>query len=286
VRITTWLLLGVIGLTAASQPATSSPSVAKATAQSKATADRDWLIQRYESAPVARGPDPQTLAPIVRGLRTRPQEKLGWWQRLQQWLHRLAQPREQQAPGWFARLISALLHTPRWVRRWLLYGGVVVTVVLSALLIWREARIAWAQSRRARGRGDLAIAQPRRADKPLSLSDVDAAPASEQSIWLLRLLIQTLLARGLLRVERGLTHGELIAQSALSDLTQRQYFARLARLAERRRYADERADERAADPELAARERQQTLDEGRQLYRQLAGQLTGQRAAQPAGPVS
>jgi hypothetical protein len=141
-----------------------------------------------------------------------------------------------------------------------------VILVLAVVLIWREVRIVWADVRRAGKRGGSTVAGARVTAAPVTLGDVDAAPARDRPVWLLRLLVQTLVAKGRISGERGLTHGELIVRAAFSNESQRQRFAGIARLAEQRRYAaDDMFDrERARDGIETA------LVEGRELYVQLA----------------
>jgi hypothetical protein len=268
--------MGVIGLAVSGMPA--SPAEVPLLQQAidacrrqlattvEPCADLEWLLQRYRTPPSADSPDPQRLVAIERDLRAGPQEKPSAWQRLIQWLRQIQTPPEQQGPGWVAKLVSLLRRMPHWLEQWIVYASMAVILALAVVLIWREGRIVWADVRRARRRGRSTVAGARVTAAPLTLGDVDAAPARDRPVWLLRLLVQTLVAKGRISGERALTHGELITRAAFSNESQRQRFARIARLAEQRRYAaDDMFDrERARDGIEAA------LVEGRQLYVQLA----------------
>jgi hypothetical protein len=225
-----------------------------------------WLMQRYASREQSTGPDAGSLADIVHQLRV-VQTKPSWWDRFLAWLRHLLEPTQNAAPSWLERLLTALSRAPQWLWTAIRYIGTVVIVLMIAVMVWREVRIAREASRRAqpRERGQaLALGQRKAA---VSLADLDAAPLTDRPVLLLRLLVQSLLASGRLSNDRSLTHGELIARGRFDDDEQQRRFARVSRLAERRIYGSLSPEAgQAGHPEL-----DQAVADGRQLYAQLSG---------------
>ncbi len=230
--------------------------------------DIQWLLRRYSQPPPGDAPDPQALAPVLADLHPAAAEPQSWWSRFLSWLrHRLNTGPSSNA-GWAQVLIDALRHTPRWVGKAIFYVGLAAISALVLVLLGREARILWLDSRHA-GRSRRHVQAARAAlAPPLTLQDIDSAPVRDRPLLLLRLLVQVLVNRQMLAGERALTHGELITRAGFGDAAQRARFARVVQLAEARQFAAESLFARLhPDSAIGA-----ALDDGLVLYRQLAEQ--------------
>ncbi len=238
------------------------PSMARAESP-----DIQWLQHRYAQPPPGDAPDPQALAPVLADLHPAAAEPQSWWSRFLHWLRRRMNAEPSSNPGWAKSLIDVLRRMPRWVGKAIFYVGLAAASALVLVLLWREARILWLDSRHA-GRTRRGAQSARSAQtSPLpNLQDIDSAPVRDRPLLLLRLLVQVLVNRRMLAGERALTHSELIARAVFVDAAQRARFARVVRLAEARQFATESLFGRLhPDSALGA-----ALDDGRALYRQLA----------------
>lgn len=229
--------------------------------------DLAGLMQRYQTAPAGAGPDPAALTAIANSLRA-PQTHRSWWQRFADWLrHQLLRPTGSSSDGWLRRLLSAIPSVPAVALRLLFYLALTAVLLLAALIVWRELKIAGI------GRRMPGTSQRRRTlDLPVSmvgslkLADLDAASPSDRPLILSRLLVQALADAGRIQRERSLTYRELAQQGAFDSSEQQQQFARVSWLAEQRLYGPAQSSQAAgATPEV-----EQTVLDGRRLYARLA----------------
>lgn len=230
-------------------------------------ADLQWLQQRYSQPAPSDGPDPQALAPVLATLHPAAAESQSWWSRFLNWVRHRFSAKPSATPGWTQVLIDALRHTPRWAGKAILYTGLAVVCGLVLVLLWREARMLWLDSRHAKRTRRDATADPLApAPRLTTLPDIDAAPLRDRPVLLMRLLVQLLVTRRMLPDERALTHGELVKRAGFADAGQRARFAQVVRLAEARQFA--------ADGLFGRLHPDSTIDallaDGRALYRQLA----------------
>ncbi|HEX4377181.1 MAG TPA: hypothetical protein VHZ99_08520 [Steroidobacteraceae bacterium] len=230
-------------------------------------ADLQWLQQRYSQPAPSDGPDPQALAPVLATLHPAVAESQSWWSRLLNWVRHRFSAKPSATPGWTQVLIDALRHTPRWAGKAILYTGLAVVGGLVLVLLWREARILWLDSRHAkRTRRDATADALAPAPRLTTVQDIDAAPLRDRPLLLMRLLVQLLVTRRMLPDERALTHGELVKRAGFADAGQRARFAQVVRLAEARQFAADSLFGRLhPDSTIDA-----LLEDGRALYRQLA----------------
>jgi hypothetical protein len=195
-------------------------------------------VRRYQAGASSAAPALDRLPRALQSLQTPgAAAHLSWLQRLEHWLEGLLAPAASSSDLDLMQLLSHL-SIPRLLQRLLLYLTVAAVLATAAWIVISELKAAGVLSRRSGERAP----SPRTAgaaaatSAELRFEDLQRAPTSEASVWLLRLLVLALCRSGRLSKERTLTYRELTTQSLFDDPAQRARFARLAVLAEQQRY--------------------------------------------------
>jgi hypothetical protein len=190
------------------------------------------LAVRYSDSKPQRSLDEGVLRGILGSFKTQQQPPHSWWQALQGWFRRWLAHSNSSLAGWLNRFwdrwLSHVEVSPSLLKVFA-YGLTVLVVVAAIVVIIRELNAA-GLARRLGG-----VTRTRAARRGASLSSgsgAEFAPAASGVAGLLRALVQKLLQSGRLKVERSLTHRELIARSAFDSEAQRSAFAGVARTAE------------------------------------------------------
>ncbi|MGH8144342.1 MAG: hypothetical protein ACREU2_17745 [Steroidobacteraceae bacterium] len=227
------------------------------------------LVQRYRAGPPSAAPALAALPGVLRRLREPPTAH-SWWQDFKARLRRLLMQQGAAGSDWLARLLPML---PQTVLRAILYGTAASVVALAVWIILRELKALGSPFRGRQRRGGAAalLASDRAAAaRLLSLRDVEAAPMTERSIVLVRLLVQALRQAGKLVGDHTLTYRELGEHGSFDTLEQRGRFVRLALLAERDRYGM---------GAMAAEQWQTVSSEGRALHAEILAAAPGTGSA-------
>ncbi|MGH8206225.1 MAG: hypothetical protein ACRETK_05555 [Steroidobacteraceae bacterium] len=226
------------------------------------------LVQRYRAGPPSAAPALAALPGVLRRLREPPTAH-SWWQDFKARLRRLLMQQGAAGSDWLARLLPML---PQTVLRAILYGTAASVVALAVWIILRELKALGSPFRGRQRRGGAApLASDRAAAaRLLSLRDVEAAPMTERSIVLVRLLVQALRQAGKLVGDHTLTYRELGEHGSFDTLEQRGRFVRLALLAERDRYGV---------GAMAAEQWQTVSSEGRALHAEILAAAPGTGSA-------
>jgi hypothetical protein len=223
------------------------------------------LTQRYQAGPRSAAPTLAALPDVLRRLRE-PLRPHSWWQNFKARLRQLLLQQGTAGTDWVARLVALI---PLAVQRALLYATMAALVALAVWIVLRELKVAGPLlRRRERGGGapPASASEVAAAACLLSLSYVEAAPLTERSILLVRVLVQALRQVGKLAGDRALTYRELGEHGSFDTLEQRGRFARLAQLAERDRYGM---------GAMAADQWQMVLSEGRALHAEILAAAAG-----------
>lgn len=199
--------------------------------------DLRGLVHRYLDTPAQVAPDAGAIRAVLDQLaREQVQTPRSWRAAFMEWLRSWFANRDAGSSGWLDRLLERLALSIDVVKA-LTYGLLALVVVAAVVLVVRELRAAGLLSRRGgfAPRSDAAAMPGTGASAP-DIVDLDAVALRDQPAVLLRLLVARLLANGQLRVERSLTHRELVTHSAFADAESRTRFLRVAQLAERALY--------------------------------------------------
>lgn len=225
----------------------------------EALRDLGLLADRYTDAPVRAVPDAGAMRAILDQLASEQvAPEPSWWSmlldRLKSWLARQA----SGSSGWLERTLEQLARSADLITA-LTYVLVALVIAAAAWIIVNEVRVAGALSRRREAGASRAVPASSSMAQP-DISDLDALALRDQPAMLLRLLVARLMARGLLRAERNLTHRELVSHNTIAVPQQRTCFARVTQFAERQVYGHGEPDESQLGPVVA---------DGRELLRQL-----------------
>jgi hypothetical protein len=197
----------------------------------------ELVRQADDGKPMRAAPSPEKLAPVLAELGERGREGATRWERFKRWLEeKLAKRKDDDT--------SAL---EKWSRQWktsegiaqaITYIGYAMVGVLVLFVIWSELRAAGliGGTRRATARAQAA-AQWRR---PLTLTDVAAAPLTDRPGMLLRLLGEALTRAERLPMANGLTAAAIVRRAKLDSESERAELARVAATADAVRYGSNR----------------------------------------------
>ena len=226
----------------------------------RALRDLVALEQRYRQTP-SPAPDPAALPAILEQLASEQIETdRTWWDAVKDWLRSWFAAQDPASGSWLDDFLERLAQSRHLIQvfTYVLLG---IVVVAALAFIVNELRVAGVLARRSPprppGEAIHATQAPRRTE---AIDDLDAAPPADQPAILLRLLVAHLVARGILRAERSLTHHELVTRATLPDVASQERFTRVARLAERILYGHGAPDAALARAVIA---------EGRSLLLQL-----------------
>ena len=175
-------------------------------------------------------------------------ERPSWWERIKAWIRHWLESADRNPPAW-------LRYVPHWkiggaLARLAVYGMVTVLLVTVAVIVFVELRAAGVLGKRTRRRSaarDVAGETRSKDLRGLGIEELDAVPAHERPVRLLRLLVEALMRSRRLDHDRDLTCRELIAQARFDDERQRNAFSHIALLAERVLYGPERAPAQIPD---------------------------------------
>ena len=191
--------------------------------------DLTAIAHRYASASSRIAPRTQSLADVLRGLKSQNSGAKSWWDRAKDWWHDWLARSDSALAKWL-REISNHVSVTQGVLRTLAYGLTAAIALVALLLGAREYR-SWIRRRHEQRRG---LTAPADAGQRVAHLHAPATPSSAEDHLsrLLRALVLRLLATGRLQADRSLTHRELQLLSTLDDEEQRGAFARVTQVAE------------------------------------------------------
>lgn len=224
------------------------------------------LVDHFAGAPAVAAPDPAALAAAMQSLQVHDTPQ-SWWERFKSWLRSWFRSPETRSAdnGWLQRLL-ARIQLPPLLARLVGYLAIALLLGLSLWIVLRELKVAGVLQRQparepgTAAKGPLAPA----AAIPLDPAQLQSLPLWQQPAALLGMLVVTLQRSGRLKLERALTHRELVERARLDEGAQRLRFERVAQLAERQLYGAPQAA--GAGDETALR---RALAEGLSLRQQL-----------------
>lgn len=182
------------------------------------------LYQSYRKGPTAPPLDRGTLADALAGLERPSAEVLSLWERVWRWVRGWWGDRERPEVDWLRGFSLSEL-----TLQLMFYGSVALIVILALAVVFAELRaVVW--THRKRPAASWEDAGPGAAPA-LTLDTVRAAALPEQPGLLLRLLLEQLRARGMLRIAPGSTHRDITA--AAGAMAGGQDLATLCHAAER-----------------------------------------------------
>lgn len=180
------------------------------------------------------GPDVAALPGILDTLnRPHGEELQSWWQSLKSWLKQWLAQSDSSLANWLNHLLdrwSAHADLSEKYLNVITYGLTALVAIAAIIVIVRELKAAGI-GRRARKQPPATSAAAAGLATQFDVSPAHASVADGLA-ELLRALVMRLLQTGRLKVERSLTHRELIARSEFADDEQRSVFADVAHGAE------------------------------------------------------
>lgn len=214
------------------------------------------LVTTYDAMPARALPDTQALQGILKTLNREPGGAgRSWWDRFTSWLRDWLEHSNSLVAVWLRKLFEGA-SVSHGVLKLLGYGLASLLAVAAVIAVVLEIKAS-----RGPHRPKFAeAARPAAAPETAMVANWVPPSAADELSNLLRRLVQRLLQTGRLKVERSLTHRELIARSQLDDDTQRRVFAVVAAAAESALYGPQRGI-----PQLPP----EVLEQGRQLLQQL-----------------
>jgi hypothetical protein len=197
---------------------------------------RSLITRELQTRPGAQTPQVATLQPILRQLDL-PSEDQAAWSRFNEWLREVFTPREQDTHGgWLARLLGAVSLSDA-VARLISWACLGVVVVLAAVIVMNEFRVAGVFTRR-RAPGKAARRHaPTEAPRSIEWEDVQNALPAERPRLLFQLIAARLVASGSLPPADGLTVRELVRVARLPNSADRDLLVDIALAAERVRFS-------------------------------------------------
>jgi hypothetical protein len=211
---------------------------------------RSLITRELQTRPGAQAPQVAFLQPILRRLDL-PSEDQGAWSRFNEWLREVFTPREQDAhDGWLARLFGAVSLSDAVARliSWVCLG---VVVVLAAVIVTNELRVAGVFTRRRASGKAARRAAPAGVPRSIDWGDVQSAPPGERPRLLLQLIAARLVASGSLPPAEGLTIRELVRVAQLPDSADRDLLVDIALAAERVRFSGDQVPTDSIEVALA-----------------------------------
>lgn len=161
--------------------------------------------------------------------------RIGWWQRVKDWLRRILTARAQTDSGWLRRWLAGI-ELSRTTTQLITWSAFAVVVALAAGIMINELRIAGVlRSRRAQShaRG----ADVGRRVSAAALEEIEHAAPEQQPALLLELIAARLAALQRLPPARALTGRELERQARLPQEFGRARLAELVTVCERVRFS-------------------------------------------------
>jgi hypothetical protein len=162
--------------------------------------------------------------------------RIGWWQRVKDWLRSILTARAQTDSGWLRRWLAGI-ELSRTTTQLITWSAFAVVVALAAGIMINELRIAGVlRSRRAQShaRG----ADVGRRASAAALEEIEHAAPEQQPALLLELIAARLAALQRLPPARALTGRELERQARLPQEFGRARLAELVTVCERVRFSD------------------------------------------------
>lgn len=166
---------------------------------------------------------------LARTLQVEPTPPVSWWQRFKDWLAQKLRGSSESEYRWLSEFLKSL-DPPEWLADLVLRASVAVVLLLALAVVVNELRAAnprsWLQRRSRRQRAgsvSAAIGAAR-----LAWKDVTSLPPGQQPAALLRLVLQELIARGLLPDDQSLTNRELLARLGAAARAHAAAFSELA----------------------------------------------------------
>ncbi len=199
------------------------------------------LLVREPGVTPGRGlPSVEHVSAVLTRISQSDQPRGGWWTRLWQWLREVLTPRPEPAgEGWWRRLVGetglsqVLLDALAW-------GALLLVIVLAAVVVANELRVAGLLKSRARASG-RARAAPGGTASP-TMQDLERASPLEQLPLLLELITRRLAEQERMPPARSLTVRELTRAAQLPGESDREHLAELATACERVRFSDRHQD--------------------------------------------
>jgi hypothetical protein len=197
----------------------------------RALQDAVALSERYSKSNWRSAPNTAELPAILQSLQDQQAAPaLFWWQSIRSWLKQWLAHSDSALANWLNGLLDRWLGQAEISTGFLqnfVYVVAALTVVAAIVVIVRELRAAGVGRRFRKPRPPATVRGASQDSFEVVETKAQTGPAE-----LLRLLVTRLLQTGRLRVERSLTHRELIARSAFDSEIQRSAFAAVAETAE------------------------------------------------------
>jgi hypothetical protein len=198
---------------------------------------RSLIDRELSTHPIARKPRAAKLNDVLAGLGDQHSRDNSTWLRFRKWLRELLERRDRNGnEDWFDRMVHRVGLSDA-IGEVVTYVSLGAMVVLALIVVLNELRAAGLLGRRAasRRRGREAAGA---ASRPLpTLSEIEHAPLVERPRLLLELIASKLTAIRRLPPASAMTVHELSRAVNLDGAQDRERLARLARAAERARYA-------------------------------------------------
>ncbi len=137
---------------------------------------------------------------------------LGLWEEFLAWLTELLETEGEDDWGWLTDFLESL-SVPGWVGKLIYYGSIAVILILAALIVINELRALGAARWLPKRRIETQAASGERPHGPvasLQWSDIQRLPLSQQPSAIVRLLIHTLIAQGIVPDNMSYTNYEFL----------------------------------------------------------------------------
>ena len=248
-KIAACLLLAVLALrTAAGVLATDVQADALSAAQQRVL---DTTLAEYAQPRQETALDVERIKTIVADMHWASPPPDGVLKRLWRWFKRQLQAQEVEADwlGWFEKWLRNLTMMPQSVAEWISRIAIAAMMVIVLVLIVNEVRRgSWRRARTRRASALSAPSESQPEESALTWQAVASLPLQDRPGAILRLVLATLTAQGILATRSGHTHRQIAAEAVRSGAAG-EPLAQLAKMAERARFDSRRLD--AADGERA-----------------------------------
>jgi hypothetical protein len=187
------------------------------------------VAKHYTVANARVAPDTQSLAEVLRGLKSQSPAAKTWWQTVKEWWQDWLSRSDSALARWL-RQIAGHVDVSQGILRAVAYCLTALVAIGALALVARELRL-WNRRRQEKTTEHAPLAA--REDLMSKLpAPVGPSSAEEQLSRLLRTLVLRLLETGRLSADRSLTHRELARRSRFDDDEQRGAFTRVTQVAE------------------------------------------------------
>lgn len=242
------------------------------------------LAREAHAAPLRAAPRTDALGPVLAALGEAASERGGPWQRFKRWLRAALGARDDEAEGGVLARLLTRTSPSQAVLETVAYVGLAIVVLLAALVVWNELRLAGLGRRRADAAAAQAPSFPAMPGGAAAWPDIERLPHAERPARVLELLVDALARARLLPPARALTIGEVAGRVALPAGEDRDRLVAVARVAEDVRYGDRMpADDEIEGAVARGRTLAGRLEAG---HLEAAGNVTSLTTAATAGDAA